>query len=58
MTRSKCNGTQSVQEIVSKYDVLQVMFIYMISTFNLTEQKMGSKHDLLHLIKTCLALDM
>jgi hypothetical protein len=47
MSRTKCIGTQSVQEIVSKCDVLQVMFVYMISTFSLTVQKMGSKHDLL-----------
>ena len=29
-------------EIVSKYDVLQVMFVYKISTFNITMRKMGS----------------
>ena len=45
MTRSKCIGTQSMQEIVSKYDVLQVMLVYMFSTCSLTVQKMGSKHD-------------
>ena len=58
MTRSKCIGTQSMQEIVSKYDVQQVMFVYRISTFNSTVQKMGYKHDLLHLIKMYLELDM
>jgi len=34
------------QEIVSKSDVLQVMFVYMILTFSLIVQEMGSKHDL------------
>ena len=36
------NWHPSCEEIVSKYDVLQVMTVYMISTFNLTVRKMGS----------------
>jgi len=32
----------SCEEIVSKYHVLQVMFVYMITTFNLTVWKMCS----------------
>jgi len=33
----------SCEEIVSYYDVPQVTFVYMISSFNLTVMKMGSK---------------
>jgi len=32
----------SCEEIIWKYDVLQVMFVYMISKFNLTVRKMSS----------------
>jgi len=39
------------EEFISKYDVLQVMFVYMISTFNLNVRKMGSKYDMLQLKK-------
>jgi len=41
----------SDKEIFSKYDVLLVMFVYMIATFNLNVRKMGSKYNLLHLKK-------
>ena len=41
MTRSMCIGTLTVIKL-SRNDVLQVMFVYMISTFNLTVRKMGS----------------
>jgi len=41
----------SCKEIVSKYDVLQVIFVYMISNFNLNVRKMGSKYDMLQLNK-------
>jgi len=54
MTRSKCIGTQSVLEIVSKCDVLQVMFVYTISTFTLIVQEIGSKYDMLQLKKDVL----
>jgi len=41
----------SCKEIVLKYYVLQVMFVYMISTFNINVGKMGSKYELLQLKK-------
>jgi len=41
MTRSMYIGTLAVKKL-SRNNVLQVMFVYMISTFNLTVRKMGS----------------
>jgi len=41
MTRSMCFGTLAVKKF-SRNAVLQVMFVYMISTINLTVLKMGS----------------
>jgi len=41
MTRSMCFGTLAVKKL-SRNDVLQVMFVYMISTINLIVPKMGS----------------
>jgi len=39
-----CIGTLAVKK-VSRNDVLQVMFVYMISTCNLTVRKVGSQFD-------------
>jgi len=41
MTRSMCIGILAVKKL-SRNDVLQEMFVYMISTINLTVPKMGS----------------
>jgi len=41
MTRSMCIGTLAVKKF-SLNDVLQVMFVFMFSTLNLTVRKMGS----------------
>ena len=41
----------SNNEIISKYDVLQVLVVYMISTFLLNVRKMGSTYNLLYLKK-------
>jgi len=41
MTRSVCIGTLAVKK-QSRNEVLQVLFVYSISTLHLTVRKMGS----------------
>jgi len=41
MTRTMCIVIQAVKKL-SRNDVLQVMFVYMIATLNLTVPKIGS----------------